>query len=117
MTKAETVDPQSLPQPILDFLADSTGNDRPSTIRFFAETARVDDQGESFSGTSEVQAWLNKTTGLFDYTLEISSAQVRDDGMYAVRNHLVSDVFPGGETHSTFVFALDEDRITYLTFQ
>lgn len=117
MSQPQQIDPTALPAAIRDYLADSTGSDRPATIRFFADDARVDDQGETFSGREEVETWLKKTTGLFVYTLEVSEAALRDDGKYAVRNHLVSEAFPKGETYSTFVFALENDQISYLTFE
>lgn len=117
MSTAQQIEKTSLPSSILDYLADSTGADRPTTIRFFADDARVDDQGESFEGRDAVEAWLKKTTGLFEYTLEISEAAVRQDGKYAVRNHLVSAVFPKGETYSTFVFTLEDGLISHLTFE
>ncbi|MEN2739558.1 hypothetical protein ABCS02_17340 [Microbacterium sp. X-17] len=117
MNDTQQIETTTLPEAIRGFLADSAGDARPSTITFFADNARVDDQGETFTGVAEVEAWLKRTTGMFVYTLQITSASNRGDGVYAVLNHLESDAFPGGEANPTFVFTVTDDKISHLTFE
>lgn len=116
MTAARPVDPAALPEPVARYLAAHPVRDAAAARALFAPDAVVVDDGRTYRGPAEINAWLDRTSAEFTYTTELTGALALDDTRYDVTQHLEGD-FPGGQVDLHFRFTLDGGAITRLVIE
>ncbi len=101
-----------LPDPIQRFFdADTTGSPNALAAAFAAD-AVVRDEGNSYHGLQQIEAWWHAAKRKYDH--HAVPFEVRDmDGLVQVRA-VVTGNFPGSPATLTYRFDLDGDRIAAL---
>ena len=83
---------------------------RLGTADCFASDATVSDDGRTYHGRAEIQAWREELAGRFTYSVTVLGADDDGDGGYRVRT-LVEGDFPGGRVELTNGFRLRDGLI------
>ncbi|MCW2497013.1 MAG: hypothetical protein JWQ77_2937 [Jatrophihabitans sp.] len=98
---------------IVRYFAATDAKDPSAIAACFAESSTVVDEGQTYSGRSEIERWRRELIGKWSYTTTITGASSAAPGEYRVSAHLVGD-FPGGEADLSFDFTLAGDEIVAL---
>jgi hypothetical protein len=112
----QTIDPAGLPVTITDYLMARRVRAADRAITYFTSDAVVIDEGETYSGTDGIRAWLERSGSEYTYTTELIGAEKADDEHYTAINHLEGD-FPGGVVDLRFRFSLRDGRIARLVIE
>ena len=102
------------PEIIDRYLRLGTGPDHAATAACFTPDATVSDDGRTYHGRSEIQAWREELAGTFTYTVKVLATEQDAGGGYRVHT-LVECDFPGGRVELTYAFRLRDDLISELT--
>ena len=102
------------PEIIDRYLQLGTGKDHAATAACFTPDATVSDDGRTYHGRAEIQAWREALAGQFTYTVKVLGTEGNESGGYRVRS-LVEGDFPGGRVELTYAFHLRDGLISELT--
>ncbi|MGW7683975.1 nuclear transport factor 2 family protein [Kribbella sp. NPDC054772] len=103
----------TLPEPITQYLASHIARD-VDTAMWYADDAKVTDEGQTHHGRNEIRAWLQSAGTEYTYTTELTAVRQIDDHTYVATHHLEGN-FPGGTADLDFTFTLTNNHITTLT--
>jgi hypothetical protein len=98
------------PEIIERYLQLGTGPEHAATAACFTPDATVSDEGRTYRGRAEIQAWREDLAGRFTYTVKVLAADGDGAGGYRVRT-LVEGDFPGGRVELTYGFRLRDGLI------
>jgi SnoaL-like domain len=105
-----------LPATITAYLPAHQAHDTTTAIAAFAADAEVTDDGRTYRGREQIEAWMRRSSSEYSYTTEFVGA-ARDGGTgWDVVQHLAGD-FPGGSVDLHYRFTLDGDAITRLVIE
>jgi hypothetical protein len=102
-----------LPDIITTFQQAHDRHDTDGAVATFVDDATVVDDGRTYTGTSEIRAWLDRAASEYTYTRSLIGVDDHGDGTFTVRNHLEGD-FPGGEVDLQYRFEVQGDLIRSL---
>ena len=102
-----------LPAVITDYQHAHDRHDAPVALAQFADDAVVTDDGHTYSGTDEIDAFIRTAASEYTFTRTLIGAAEIAPGEWDVTNHLEGD-FPGGTVDLHYRFRLDGDRIARL---
>jgi ketosteroid isomerase-like protein len=88
-------------------------HDAPVALAQFADDAVVTDDGHTYKGTDEIDAFIRTAASEYTFTRTLIDAAEIAPGEWNVTNHLEGD-FPGGTVDLRYRFRLDGDRIAGL---
>lgn len=101
-----------LPDPIQSFFDADTSTSRNALAAAFAADAIVRDEGHTYHGLPQIEAWWHAAKRKYDH--HAVPFEVRDvDGLVQVCA-VVTGNFPGSPATLTYRFDLDSDRIASL---
>lgn len=95
------------------YLRLATGSDPAALAACFTEEATVTDDGRTYRGRPEIQAWREELSVAFAYTATVLRAEPGDGGRQRLSVLLEGD-FPGGRVELTYTFRLRGDLIDEL---
>jgi ketosteroid isomerase-like protein len=98
-----------MPEIIDRYLRLATSDDYAGMAACFTEDAVVTDDGQTYRGRDEIQAWREKLAAAFDYTVTV----LRIEGQYRVTAVVAGD-FPGSPVELAYDFRLREGLISEL---
>jgi ketosteroid isomerase-like protein len=110
------IEPSELPEVITAYLTAHRSHDTEAAIESYAGDAVVVDDGHSYRGVDEIRGWLSRSSTEYEYTIELTSAQMIDDEHWIASHHL-SGNFPGGEVDLDYRFTLQNGRIGELVVE
>ncbi|MBF4161607.1 nuclear transport factor 2 family protein [Nocardioides acrostichi] len=99
------IDPADLPAVITRHIAAHHAHDIDAEMACFGQGATVTDDGQTYTGTAEIRAWLGRATSEYSYTIEVAGASRADVLHYDVVQRLEGD-FPGGTVDLHYRFTL-----------
>ena len=109
------LDKTTLPAAVLGFVDGWQGRDAEKVESLFTENAVVSDEGHTYRGRDEINAWIRNSINLFTTTLSFLGAR-EVEGMVGASYRLEGD-FPGGVVELEYQFHLDaEGQIAKLDF-
>lgn len=111
-----TTSQQALPTLITSYLVAHQAKDVNTAISHFTDDAVVVDEGNTFSGTDQISAWLGRSASEYTYTIDLTATERIDDEHYVATHHLEGN-FPGGVVDLRFRFALHGGRIARLVIE
>jgi phenylpyruvate tautomerase PptA (4-oxalocrotonate tautomerase family) len=101
----------NLPGPVAAyFAADMKGGD--AVARCFTGEGVVTDEGQTHRGTAAIEAWKDKASLEFTYTVEPFACKV-ESGLTVVTGHVVGN-FPGSPVDLRYAFGLEGGKIASL---
>jgi hypothetical protein len=103
-----------LPDVISRYQGAHDDHDVDGALATFAATGTVSDDGQQWAGTTEIRAWLTKTSTEYAYTRTLLGAETTADGSWSVRNRLEGN-FPGKVVDLHYRFELAGEQILSLT--
>ena len=92
----------------------ATGREYAQMAACFTPDGVVTDEGKTYRGRAEIQAWREQLAATFEYTVKVLTAQPGDDGRYRV-TALIEGNFPGGRVELTYTFRLEDELIAELS--
>ncbi|MEW2315041.1 nuclear transport factor 2 family protein [Streptomyces bauhiniae] len=101
----QSIAPEALPEVITGFLAAHRAHDTATALGFLRPDTTVTDDGRTYRGIPEIEAWMNRAAGEYTYTTELIGAQRADADQYVATHHLEGD-FPGGVVDLHYRFRL-----------
>jgi hypothetical protein len=113
---ARTIDPTDLPDVITGYLKAHQARDLDAAMPYYAFDASVTDEGRTYTGPTDIRAWLSRSAGEYTYTIEVTGATIVDDGRYDISHHLEGN-FPGGRVDLHFRFTLRNGQIARLVIE
>ena len=105
---------EELPDVIRRYQDAHDDHDVDGALAAFAATATVRDEDQQWVGTTEIRAWLTKTSTEYTYTRTLLGAGTTADGSWDVRNRLEGN-FPGNVVDLHYRFELAGEQILRLT--
>jgi ketosteroid isomerase-like protein len=102
------------PEIIERYLQLATGSEYAAMAACFTPAAVVTDEGKTYRGRAEIQAWREQLAATFEYTVKVLNAEPAGDGLYRV-TALIEGNFPGGRVELTYTFRLENDLIAELS--
>ena len=87
--------------------------DDDGVVALFADDGAVTDEGETHRGRAAIRAWREGTASVYEYTTEITTVELADDGSYVVSGRIDGN-FPGGTAMLKWGFTLVGDQIEHL---
>jgi hypothetical protein len=105
-----------LPAVIRTFLTAQPFGDAVTAARTFAVDAVVIDEGRTYRGREEIQAWLECAAFGFDYTTRFTGASTIGEADFDVVQRLEGN-FPRGVVDLHYRFALDGSLIGRLVIE
>lgn len=115
-TETAAYDPARLPATVLDYL-DARDEDRHADAHtLFAPDATVIDDGHTYHGTDEIDAWIERSSSEYEYTAT-RIGQLIDDASSTTVHIRLDGNFPGGTAALRYQFTLEGDRITRLAIE
>jgi len=111
-----SIDPTELPEVITSYLKAHQARDLDVAVGSYASDATVTDEGRTYTGPSEIRAWLSRSAGEYTYTIEMTGASMVGENRYDVAHHLEGN-FPGGQVDLQFRFAVRGDQIARLVIE
>ena len=109
-------DPARLPAVALGYLDAHDEGDHRDARTFFAPDATVVDDGRTYRGIGEIAAWIERSSGEYEYT-STRIGQRRDDDAHVVVQIRLDGNFPGGTVTLRYQFELRDDRISRLAIE
>ncbi|MET7425647.1 nuclear transport factor 2 family protein [Dactylosporangium sp. NPDC005555] len=116
MTTTTPIDPADLPAVILAYLTAHRSRDAVAASSACTDDAVVDDDGHTYRGRAEIQAWIRDAAAEYDYTATLTAATRTDDTRYVALHHLEGN-FPGGTVDLQYRFTLRGDLIARLVIE
>jgi hypothetical protein len=110
------IDPAELPETITGYLKAHQARDLPVAMHSYEPGAAVTDEGRTYHGHAEIQAWLSRSASEYTYTVEMTGASRLGDDRYDVMHHLEGN-FPGGTADLHFRFTLRNGKIARLVIE
>ena len=102
-----------LPQVISDYQAAHDRHDAAAALAQFADDAVVTDDGHTYAGIDEIEAFIRTAAGEYTFTRTLIDAAEIAPGEWKLTNRLQGD-FPGGTVDLSYRFRLDFGRIARL---
>jgi hypothetical protein len=102
----------SMPQPVMAYLAAEEVKNAQALSRCFAEDGTVHDEGRDYHGRAAIQRWKEEADTKYRYVLEPSSART-DGETTTVLARLTGD-FPGSPVDLNHIFTISHDEIVSL---
>jgi hypothetical protein len=109
----ETPVTTALPHVITDYQDAHDRHDAPLALAQFAGDAVVTDDGHTYAGTDEIDAFIRTAASEYTFTRTLIDAAEITPGEWKLTNRLEGD-FPGGTVDLSYRFRLAGDRITRL---
>ena len=109
----ETLATTVLPRVISDYQAAHDRRDTPTALAQFADDAVVTDDGHTYTGTDEIDAFIRTAASEYTFTRTLLDAAEIAAGEWNLTNRLEGD-FPGGTVDLSYRFRLAGDRIARL---
>ncbi|RFC78032.1 nuclear transport factor 2 family protein [Streptomyces sp. AcE210] len=106
----------TLPEVITRYLNAHHTHDTATAMTAFTRDATVIDDGNTYDGTEEIKAWLDRTATEFTYTIHLTDAQQTDATRYIATHHLEGN-FPGGTIDLRYQFTLSDDLVERLVIE
>lgn len=100
--------------PVSDFIEATNRHDASALLAAFTTSATVSDDGATFTGSTEIQEWIQEHQIAPKITLAPTSYNETDDGNVQLTASADGE-FPGGPLPFAFEFALDAGQITTLS--
>jgi hypothetical protein len=97
-----------LPDIIAAFQGAHDQHDTEAAVATFVADATVVDDGRTYTGTTEIRAWLDRASSEYTYTRSLTGVDDHGDGTFTVSNHLEGD-FPGGQVDLLYRFEVEGD--------
>jgi len=102
----------SMPQPVMAYLAAEEAKNAQVLSRCFAEDGTVHDEGRDYHGRAAIQRWKEEADTKYRYVLEPISART-DGETTTVLARLTGD-FPGSPVALNHIFTISHDEIVSL---
>lgn len=113
-TEYAPYDPASLPPVLTRYLEDhAEAEHRDAIVALFTEDAHVVDDGNEYSGTDEIRAWLAREASAYEFTVTPIGQRSEGDDRWDVLVRL-EGTFPGGVVDLRYRAAVRDDRIADL---
>ncbi|MFI9392662.1 nuclear transport factor 2 family protein [Streptomyces bauhiniae] len=112
----QDIDPADLPPVITRYLAAHRTRDTATALTTLTPDASVTDDGKTYEGIPAIGTWLDRATGEYTYTTELTGAQRVDPAHYIATHHLEGN-FPGGQVDLHFRFTLRGELIEQLVIE
>ena len=109
----ETPSTKVLPHVISVYQDAHDRHDAPTALAQFADDAVVTDDGHTYTGTDEIDAFIRTAASKYTFTRTLIDASEIAPGEWKLTNHLEGD-FPGGTVDLSYRFRLAGDRIARL---
>lgn len=106
----------ALPSAITTYLTAHDARDTATAVTVFTDDAVVVDEGHTYRGHREIEAWLANAAGEYTYTTEFTGAIQTGAADYDVTQHLEGN-FPGGVADLHFRFELNDALISRLVIE
>ena len=110
------MDQSELPEIITSYLRAHKARDLDAAIECYTIDASVTDEGRTYNGPQEIEAWLSRSASEFTYTIEAIGVTKSDDAHLDVLHHLEGN-FPGGNVDLHFRFILRDGKIAQLVIE
>ena len=114
--QVRNVNLSDLPTVIASYLDAHRNHETMLALNAFADNAVVEDDDRTYQGRSAIDAWLNRSSSEYTYTITPIAVHQIDDSHFVVVNHLEGN-FPGGQVDLRYQFTLGGGRITHLTIE
>jgi ketosteroid isomerase-like protein len=101
------------PDIVTRYLAAADAKDPARVGACFAADGTVVDEGRTYTGPAQIQAWREALLGQFTFTTTVTGSASVSPQEHRVHVHVVGD-FPGGEVDLTYCFTVRDDLITAL---
>lgn len=88
-------------------------HDTEAAVATFGADATVVDDGRTYTGTTEIRAWLDRAASEYTYTRSLTGVDDHGDGTFTVSNRLEGN-FPGGQVDLRYRFEVEGDLIRSL---
>ena len=105
-----------LPEAVATYLAAHRASDTRTASAQFTETAVVVDDGHTYTGRTEIDAWLARSSSEYTYTTTLLRSERLDAAHYRAVQRLEGN-FPGGVVDLRYTFALRSGTITELVIE
>lgn len=102
----------NLPKPVAAYFRAEQEKNAEAVSRCFTADALVTDEGHTYHGVSEIQAWIAESFSKFDFTNHPFAVEEKE-GKILVTSRLEGN-FPGSPIDLKFIFQLSDDKITTL---
>ena len=102
----------SMPQPVMAYLASEEAKNAQALSRCFAEDGTVHDEGEDYHGRAAIQRWKEAADAKYCYVLQPIGGRTEGDTT-TVLARLTGD-FPGSRVDLNHIFTISQDEIISL---
>jgi len=102
----------SIPQPVMAYLAAEGAKNAQALSRCFAEDGTVHDEGKDYHGRAAIQRWKEAADAKYRYVLQPISAQTEGERT-TVLARLTGD-FPGSPVDLNHIFTISHGEIVSL---
>jgi ketosteroid isomerase-like protein len=103
----------SVPDAVNRYFAALNGRDREDLLALFSPDAVVVDEGQTWTGASEIRGWVDEVAFKFQYTAEVLGVEDACEGSCVARVRLEGN-FPGGTAELNVRFEVDGGQIRQL---
>jgi len=103
---------RDLPWPLTAYFSANNRHDIDAMLAIFSPDAKVRDEGETYSGSAAIRAWMEATTRKYRVTVEVADAALNGDAWRVAG--IVSGNFPGSPATLHYNFTLAGARIEKL---
>lgn len=107
-------DPELLPEPVLAYLDAHDEARHEDAASTFASGATVLDDGRTYRGIDEIDEWIRRPSGEFEYAATRIGQLCADQTHTTVQIRL-DGTFPGGTVTLRYRFELAEGKIMHLS--
>ena len=104
--------PITLPEPVAAYFRAEQEKNAEAVSQCFTADAPVTDEGHTYHGVSEIQAWIAESFSKFDFTNQPFAVEEKE-GTIVVTSHVEGN-FPGSPIDLKFIFQLSGDKIAVL---
>jgi len=106
-------DIKDLPQVLINLIKSQNEKDSGTFASCFDKGATVHDEGQTYTGSSEIKSWNKETTGKYD--TYIKAQQYEDNAAGHIVKFQVSGNFEGSPIDLKYHFEISGDLIRKLT--
>jgi ketosteroid isomerase-like protein len=104
--------PITLPKPVAAYFRAEQEKNAEAVSQCFTADALVTDDGHTYNGADEIQAWMAESFSKFDFTSELLAVEEKEDKtLVTVR---ATGNFPGSPIDFEYGFVLSGDKIAAL---
>jgi len=101
--------------PVKEFIDATNRHDADALLAVFAPTATVRDDGSAYTGSSQIQKWIQEHQIAPKIVLDPTSYDETDDSAELTAS--ADGDFPGGPLPFTFAFAFEGGRVAALNIR